>query len=161
MTAGAADRPPAPDNALLDRALAETRRAKETVVATVAAIINGCLLLLEAVQLLYFLRLSRGYELIPPALVVVGIVLLVLASKLYAQRVWAAVTLGIVSAVAALGMVAWCLRLFLAGILPLLAEILPLALAIGAVMAGVAVGPCKRTAAARKQAAAAGIDIDL
>jgi len=152
---------PAPDNDLLDRALADTRRAKETVAATIAALVNGCLLLLQAVQLFYFLRLAGAYALIPPALVAVGITLLALASKLYAQRVWAAIAIGVVSGAAALGMAAWCLRLFLAGILPLLTQLLPLALAVGAVMAGVAIAPCKRTAAARKQAAAAGLDIDL
>jgi hypothetical protein len=119
------------------------------------------LLLLQAVQLFYFLRLAGAYALIPPALVAVGITLLALASKLYAQRVWAAIAIGVVSGAAALGMAAWCLRLFLAGILPLLTQLLPLALAVGAVMAGVAIAPCKRTAAARKQAAAAGLDIDL
>jgi hypothetical protein len=150
-----------PDNDVLDRALAETRRARETVAATIAAIINGCLLLLQAVQLMYFLRLAGSYALIPPVLVAVGIALLALASKLYAQRVWAAVAIGVVSGATALGMAAWCVRLFLAGILPLLTQILPLALAVGAIMAGVAIAPCKRTAAARKKAAAAGIDIDL
>jgi len=159
MSEGAAG--PAPDNDLLDRALAETRRARETVAATIAALVNGCLLLLQAVQLFYFLRLAGAYALIPPALVALGIALLALASKLYGQRVWAAIALGVVSGATALGMAAWCVRLFLAGILPLLTQILPLALALGAVMAGVAIGPCRRTAAARKQAAAAGLDIDL
>jgi hypothetical protein len=159
MSEGAAG--PAPDNDLLDRALAETRRARETVAATIAALVNGCLLLLQAVQLFYFLRLAGAYALIPPALVALGIALLALASKLYGQRVWAAIAIGVVSGATALAMAAWCVRLFLAGILPLLTQILPLALAVGAVMAGVAIGPCKRTAAARKQAAAAGLDIDL
>jgi hypothetical protein len=159
MSEGAPGLPP--DNALLDRALAETRRARETVAATIAALVNGCLLLLQAVQLFYFLRLAGAYASIPPVLIALGIALLALASKLYSQRVWAAIAIGVVSGATALGMAAWCVRLFLAGILPLLTQILPLALALGAVMAGVAIGPCRKTAAARKQAAAAGLDIDL
>jgi hypothetical protein len=161
MTQAAGVPPPSADNALLDRALAETRRTRETVAATIAAVVNGCLLLLQAAQLFYFLRLAGAYALVPPVVLVLGIALLALASKLYAQRVWAATAALVLSGVAALGMALWCVRLFLAGILPLLTQILPLALALGAVIAGVAIAPCKRTAAARKQAAAAGLDIDL
>jgi hypothetical protein len=161
MTDGAAGLPPAPDNELLDRTLAETRRARETVAASIAAAVNGCLLLLSAAQLLYFIRLAGKYALIPPVMVALGIALLALASRLYSQRVWAAVTLGVVQGAAALAMAAWCIRLFLAGILPLLTQLMPLALAIGAIMAGVAVGPCQRTAAARQRAQAAGLDLDL
>jgi hypothetical protein len=161
MTRGAAVPPSALEDALLDRALAETQRTRETVVATVAAVVNGCLLLLQSAQLLYFVTLAGAYALVPPALLVLGIALLALASKLYAQRVWAAIATAVLSGGAALGVGLWCVLLFLSGLLPLITQILPLALAIGAVMAAIAIAPCRRTATARKQAAAAGLDIDL
>jgi hypothetical protein len=157
----AAGLPPAPDDALLDRTLAETRRTRETVAATIAALVNGCLLLLQAGQLYYFLQIYGTYALVPPALLVLGIALLVLTSKLYAQRVWAAIAIAVVSAATTIGVGILFVLLFLAGIHPLLTQIMPLTLAVGAVMAAVAIAPCKRTTAARKKAAAAGLDLDL
>jgi hypothetical protein len=161
MSDGAAPPPQPTGEDPLDRALADTQRTRPVVVASVTAASNGGLLLMQTMQLYYFLHLEGAYQLVPPVLLVLGVALLVLASKLYSQRPWAAVAALVVSAVAAAVMGIWCILMFMSGLLPLLTELLPFALAVGAVVAALAIGPCRRTAAARRRAAAAGLDIDL
>jgi hypothetical protein len=150
-----------PDNTLLDRTLAETRRVGETVLGSAVVAINGGLHLLGVVQLWYFVRLFGPYRYVPAAIAVFGIAFIVLGSKIYAQRLWAVrLALGL-SVMAAIGMGLWFLRTAGSGMFSPLAMLLPATSVTPAVCAGLALGPCGPTTAARRRAAAAGLDLDL
>jgi hypothetical protein len=152
---------PESTNALLERTLAETRRAGEVVLASAVVAINGGLHLLGVVQLLYFVRLFGPYRLVPWGIAAFGVAFLVLGSKIYAQRLWAVRAALIVSALGALGMALWFLRAAGSGMYSPLTMILPGASVTAVVCAAMALGPCARTAAARRRAAEAGLDLDL
>jgi hypothetical protein len=152
---------PGPDNAVLERALADTRRTGEVVLASAVVAINGGLHLLSTIQLWTFVHLRGVYGLVPPAIGIFGVVFIALGSKLYGQRLWAAAAALALSAVSALGTGLWLLLTLGSGMLSPLALLLPAVSVAATVCAGLALGPCRRTAVARRAAAAAGMDIDL
>jgi hypothetical protein len=145
----------------LDLAIEQTRRSREVVLASAFVAINGALFVMQAIQAFAFFYLWGAYRHAPPVLLVVGLVLIALASKIYSQRVWAAVSAAVVSGVCALALGTWYLVVTREGRLSPLATVLPFGAAVAAACAAAAIGPCKRTAAARRRAAAAGLDLDL
>jgi hypothetical protein len=153
-----------PDNALLDQTLAATRRTREVLVACGFTAVTGALFLLQAAQFyLFYLEFYGAYRYAPPSILVIGVALVMMASRLYSQRVWAAIAATAVTGSVAALMGFWYLFLVLLRgrqVNPLTA-LLPLACAATAVFAAQAIGPCKRTTAARQRAAAAGLDLDL
>jgi hypothetical protein len=149
------------DNDLLDRAIEETRRTREVVLAAAFVAINGSLFLMQAIQFIAFFELYGTYRYAPPVLLVVGVALIVLASRIYAQRLWAVVAATAVSGGSALALGSWYLVVTRTGRLAPLATLLPFASAIATVCAIAAIGACRRTAAARRRAAQAGLDLDL
>src|SRR5438034_11814086 len=96
-------------NALIDQAIEETRRTREIVLASAFVAINGGLFVMQAIQFIAFFYLRGSYRFAPPVLLVVGLALIVLASRIYAQRVWAVMTAAAVSGVCALAIGAWYL----------------------------------------------------
>ena len=150
-----------PDNTLLDRALAETRRTGEISLASAVVAINGGLHLLGVAQLVYFVRFFGAYRVVPGAIAAFGIGLIVLGSKIYGQRLWAVRSALVLSAGGALAMGGWFLLTAGSGLFSPLLMLLPAASVVTAICAGLAHGPCARTTAARQRAAAAGLDIDL
>jgi hypothetical protein len=150
------------DDELLDRTLAATRRGRETTVATAVVAVTGGLFLLQAAQLLTFVTHYFGlYRYAPAGLVVVGASFLGLASKIYSQRVWAVVTATVLAGAAALALGLWYWVVTREAVLAPLTSILPFAAGVAAACAATAIGPCKRTDAARKLAAEKGLDLDL
>jgi len=146
---------------VLDRELANARRAPVTTAAAIVAACSGGLYLFGALQLWSATWLLGLYQYIPWAMIVLGVGLLALASRIYGQRVGAAVGGIVVGALGALGMGAWILVAFVGGFASLLLTLLPLGSIATIALSAMAYGPCKRTAAPRRRAAAAGVDIDL
>jgi hypothetical protein len=123
--------------------------------------IDGGLHLLGVFQLWVFVRLRGPYQLVPWAIALFGAGLVVLGSRIYGQRLWAVRAAFVASIVGAIGMGLWFLLAAGSGLFSPLLLALPAASVVAAVFAGVAHGPCARTGAARRRAAAAGLDIDL
>jgi hypothetical protein len=146
---------------VLDRELANTRRASVTTAAAIVAASNGLLHLVATVQLWSAVWLLGLYRYIPWAMIAIAIGLFVLASRLYGQRVGAVVGGIVLGVIDALGMGAWMFLAFTGGFASLLLLLLPVASIATVILCGFAYGPCARTAEARKRAAAAGVDIDL
>jgi hypothetical protein len=145
----------------LEQAVALTQRAGVTTAASVAVAGAGGLLILSACQLGYSIRLSGPYQPVPYAMLGVGVVLVALGSRIYSQRVWAVLLAILLAGGSALGMGAWFLLSAGAGIFSLLVFIAPFGAVAAAMLAAMALGPCLRTRRVRRQAAAAGMDIDL
>lgn len=151
----------APDNTLLDETLAATRRSPEVIRAAIAVALAGALFLIQAAQFYTFYVAFYGlYRYAPPGTLIFGLALVTLGSRIYSQRVWAVTAATVMSGVVGLAMLAWFIARKGQGMNPLTA-ILPFSSIAAAVIAGLAIGPCKRTAAARQRAAAAGLDLDL
>src|SRR6185436_14294036 len=150
------------DNALLEETLAATRRGREVIMASVAVALTGALFLMQALQFYAFYRMYWSYRMAPHVLLVVGVALLAIGSRLYSQRVWAAIAAAALSGVAALLMGAWYVVMVVLGPMRVnpLTALLPFAAAAAALLAGLAIAPCKRTEAALRRAAAAGLDLD-
>lgn len=150
-----------PDNTLLEQTLAETRRSREVVRAAIAVALAGALFLIQAAQFYTFYTVFYGlYRFAPPSVLVVGIALVALASRIYSQRVWAVKTAVGLTGVVGLAMGVWYFARAGQGVNPLTA-LLPFASVAAAVFAARAIAPCQKTAAARQRAAAAGLDLDL
>jgi hypothetical protein len=147
--------------AVLDRELANTKRAGIVTAASAAVAITGGLYLIGALQLWSAVWLAGLFEYVPWALLAVGVVLLFLGSRIYSQRLGAVLAALIVVSLAGLGAGAWAVTTLMNGFLSLLGVLMPLGSLAAAILAGMAWGPCARTAAARQRAAAAGIDLNL
>jgi hypothetical protein len=152
---------PEQDNALLDRFLEETRRTRETVLAAAFVAVNGVLFIMQAVQAWAFLWVYGFYVYVPPVLLVLGLVLVVLASKIYSQRVWAVVAATVTAGLSAVVLGTWYIVVSQSAAIHPLATVLPFAAAVAGACAGAAIAPCLRTREARKRAAAAGFDLDF
>jgi hypothetical protein len=150
-----------PDNSLLERTLAETRRSPAVVRAVVAVALTGALFLIQAAQFYtFYIAFYGAYKYAPPGVLVVGVALVWLGSRIYSQRVWAAKVAAGLTGVIALAMGIWYFARLGLGVNPLTA-LLPFASVTAAVFAARAIGPCQKTADARRRAAAAGLDLDL
>jgi hypothetical protein len=106
-------------------------------------------------------RLRGPYRLVPWVIALFGLGLVALGSRIYGQRLWAVRAAIASSFVGALGMGLWFLRAAGSGLFSPLLMALPAASVVAAACAAVAHAPCARTAAARRRAAAAGLDLDL
>jgi hypothetical protein len=149
----------APD--VLERELANAQRAPITTGAAIAAASNGGLHLVGALQLWSAVWLIGLYAYIPWAMIAFGVALLALASRIYGQRIPALIGCIVVATIDAVGMGAWMMLTVDSGFVSLVLILLPMGSIATVVLCGFAYGPCKRTAEARKRAAAAGVDIDL
>jgi hypothetical protein len=146
---------------VLDRELANTKREAIVTTASVAVAVTGGLFLTGALQLWSAVWLAGPFEYVPWALLALGVALLVLGSRIYSQRLRALLAAIVLAAIGALGSGAWALVTMANGFLSLIGVLMPLGALTAAVLAGMAWGPCARTAAARRRAAAAGIDLNL
>ena len=146
---------------VLDRELANVKREGIVTAAAVAVAITGGFYLMGGLQLWSAVWLAGPYEYVPWALVGMGVLLLFLGSRIYSQRLRALLVAIVAVAIGGLGTAAWAVTTMLSGFLSLLGVLMPLASLAAAILAGMAWGPCARTAAARQRAAAAGIDLNL
>jgi hypothetical protein len=94
-------------------------------------------------------------------LLVLGIVLLFLGSRIYSQHLRALLAAIVLVSLSVLGTGAWAAMTAINGFLSLLGVLMPLGSLAAVILAGMAWGPCVRTAEARKRAAAAGFDLNL
>jgi len=145
----------------VDQQLEAIRPTAALKAAVGCVAISGVLAALAALQLWDAVILFGVVRFVPYALAVVGIASIVLSLKLYRQRVWAAVTALVLWAVSALGCGLWFLLSASSGFVSLIALLLPLAGALSATLSAVALGGCRRTAAARRRLAAHGLDVDF
>ena len=146
---------------VLDRELANTKRDGIVTAASVAVAVTGGFYLMGGLQLWSAVWLANLYEYVPWGLVGFGVLFLFLGSRIYSQRLRALLAAIVVVSLGALGTGAWAVTTMLSGFLSLLGVLMPLASIAAAILAGMAWGPCARTAAARQRAAAAGIDLNL
>lgn len=146
---------------VLDRELANVRREGIVTAAAAAVAITGGFYLIGALQLWSAVWLSGPYEYVPWALLGLGVVVIILGSRIYSQRLRALLAAIVIVSLGGLGTGAWAVTTMLSGFLSLLGVLMPLASLAAAILAGMAWGPCARTAAARQRAAAAGIDLNL
>ena len=140
-------------------------KALELSAMTKAAILlvaaTGALLVLAAIQLFGVLRLRGLLRLAPYAMLLVGVGGVMVAVKVYKQRVWAALMATVGAAVVALAMGVWFVIASLGGFISFLGLLTPIVAVVAAVFAALAIAPCKRTAAARRRLAANGLDMDF
>jgi len=146
---------------VLDRELANTKRAGIVTAAAIAVASAGALDAIGALQLWSTVSLIDLYACVPYGLLALGALLVFLGSRIYSQNLRALLAAIVVSSLSMLGTGAWAARTVLGGFLSLLGVLMPLASLAAAILAGMAWGPCARTAAARKRAAAAGFDLNL
>ena len=146
---------------VLDRELANTKRAGIVTAAAIAVASAGALDVIGALQLWSIIRLRGAYQYVPWALLVFGAVFVLLASRIYSQRQRALLAAIVLVSVGAIGAGAWAVRTSIGGFLSLLGVLMPLGSLAAAILVGMAYGPCARTAEARKRAAAAGFDLNL
>jgi hypothetical protein len=162
MTPDPPDPQPAESAAdVLDRELANTKREAIVTTASVAVAVTGGLFLTGALQLWSAVWLAGLFEYVPWALLALGVALLFLGSRIYSQRLRAVLGAIVLAAIGTLGSGAWALVTMASGFLSLIGVLMPLASLTAAILAGLAWGPCARTAAARRRAAAAGLDLNL
>jgi hypothetical protein len=146
---------------VLDRELANTKRAGIVTAASVAVAISGGFFIIGALQLWTVLWLYGFYKYVPYALLALGVAYLFLGSRIYSQHLRALLAAIVLVAVGTLGAGAWAVLTLLDGFLSLLGILMPAGALAAAILAGMAWGPCVRTAEARKRAAAAGFDLNL
>lgn len=146
---------------VLDRELANVKREGIVTAASVAVAVTGGLYAMGGLQLWSAVWLAGPYEYVPWALLGMGVLFLFLGSRIYSQRLRALLAAIVVVSLGGLGTGAWAVTTMLSGFLSLLGVLMPLASLAAAILAGMAWGPCARTAAARQRAAAAGIDLNL
>jgi hypothetical protein len=113
------------------------------------AIATGLYTLLLAIQTMAAIRFEGAMELIVPAMLALGAVLLVLGWFLRKFRGWAALGVAIVGGVAALLALVWFVMSFLIGLLTLMPLIVSFAATASCVLAALSVGPARRADAAR------------
>jgi hypothetical protein len=146
---------------VLDRELANTRRSGMVTGAAIAVASAGALFVIGALQLWSVIWLFGVYKYVPYALLVLGAASVLLGSRVYSQNLRALLAAIVVMALGALGTGAWAVVTTMDGFLSLLGVLMPLGSIVGVIFAAMAWGPCARTAAARKRAAAAGFDLNL
>jgi hypothetical protein len=146
---------------VLDRELANTRREGIVTAASVAVAVTGGLYVTGALQLWSAVWLAGPYEYVPWGLLALGGVFLFLGSRIYSQRLRALLAALVLVPLGGLGTGAWAVTTMVSGFLSLLGVLMPLGSLAAAILAGMAWGPCARTAAARRRAAAAGLDLNL
>ena len=146
---------------VLDRELANVKREGIVTAASVAVAVTGGLYAMGGLQLWSAVWLAGPYEYVPWGLLGMGVLFLFLGSRIYSQRLRALLAAIVAVAIGGLGTGAWAVTTMLSGFLSLLGVLMPLASIAAAILAGMAWGPCARTAAARQRAAAAGIDLNL
>jgi len=146
---------------VLDRELANTKRQTIVTVAAGAVAIAGALDLIGALQLWSVVWLVGIYQYVPWALIGLGAAFLLLGSRIYSQSLGAVIGAIVVVSLGFLITGGWAFLGLKDGFLSLLGVMMPLASLAAAILAGMAWGPCARTAEARKRAAAAGFDLNL
>jgi hypothetical protein len=146
---------------VLDRELANARRDGIVTAAAIALAAAGALDVIGALQLWSAVRLFGAYEYVPYALLAAGVLFVFLGSRVYSQSLRALLAAIVVAALGLIGTGAWAAMTSRGGFLSMLGVLMPLASLLAAILAGMAWGPCARTAAARARAAAAGFDLDL
>src|SRR5262245_38370696 len=146
---------------VLDRELANSKRAGTVTAASIAVAISGGLFIIGALQLWTVLWLYGFYQYVPYALLALGVVYLFLGSRIYSQHLRSLLAAIVLVAVGTLGAGAWAVLTTLDGFLSLLGILMPAGSLAALVLAAMAWGPCVRTAEARKRAAAAGFDLNL
>jgi hypothetical protein len=146
---------------VLDRELANTKRQTIVTVAAGAVAIAGALDLIGALQLWSVVWLVGFYQYVPWALIGLGALFLFLGSRIYSQSLRAVIAAIVVVSLGFLVTGGWAFLGLKDGFLSLLGVLMPLGSLAAAILAGMAVGPCARTAEARKRAAAAGFDLNL
>jgi hypothetical protein len=146
---------------ILDRELANSKRQGIVTAAAVIVAIAGALDLIGALQLWSVIWLYGVYKYVPWALLALGVGFLFFASRIYSQQLRALMAAIVVVSLGTLGTGAWAYITASDGFLSLLGVLMPLGSLAAAILAGMAWGPCARTAEARKRAAAAGFDLNL
>jgi hypothetical protein len=146
---------------VLDRELANTKRAGIVTAAAIAVASSGALDAIGALQLWSMVQLFGWYQYAPWCLLVVGAASLFLGSRIYSQRLRALLAAIVLVSLGTLVTGAWAALTARDGFLSLLGVLMPLGSLAAAILAGMAWGPCARTAAARQRAAAAGFDLNL
>src|SRR5678816_473873 len=146
---------------VLDRELANTKRAGIVTAAAIAVASAGAPHADSSLQLWSTVSLIDLYAYVPHGLLALGALLVFLGSRVYSQNLRALLAAIVVSSLSMLGTGAWAARTVLGGFLSLLGVLMPLASLAAAILAGMAWGPCARTAAAGRRAAAAGFDLNL
>jgi hypothetical protein len=146
---------------VLDRELANTKRAGIVTAAAIAVASAGALDIIGALQLWSAVWLYGIYQYVPYALLALGALFVLLGSRIYSQNLRALLAAIALTVVGMIGTGAWAATTSKDGFLSLLGVLMPLASLAAAILAGMAWGPCARTAAARKRAAAAGFDLNL
>jgi hypothetical protein len=146
---------------VLERELANTERAGIVTAAAIAIAAAGAVDVIGALQLWSVVRLFGVYQYVPYALLVVGVVLVLLGSRVYSQNLRALLAAIALAVLGLIGTGAWAALTSKDGFLSMLGVLMPLASLAAAILAGMAWGPCARTAAARKRASAAGFDLEL
>jgi hypothetical protein len=146
---------------ILDRELANTKRKGIVTAAAVTVALAGSLNLIGALQLWSVLWLYGPYQYVPYGLIGLGVAFVLLGSRIYSQRLRALLAAIVLVSLGTIGTGAWAYMTARFGFLSLLGVLMPLGSLAAAILAGMAWGPCARTAEARKRAAAAGFDLNL
>ena len=146
---------------VLDRELANTQRAGIVTAAAIAGASAGALEVIGALQLWSVVRRFGVYQYVPHALLALGALLVFLGSRVYSQNLRALLAAIVLAVLGLIGTGAWAALTSKDGFLSLLGVLMPLGSLAAGILAGMAWGPCARTAAARKRASAAGFDLNL
>lgn len=148
-------------NVDLDQQLERTQVTILVKIAIVAVAISGALLLFGGLQLWGATMLLGAWRVVPWAMLVVGLFQLVLSVKIYRQRVWASLSATLICGLVTLATMAWFVISITSGFISLLALMIPFAQGAAAVLSGLAIPSCRRAAAARRNLAAGGLDVDF
>jgi hypothetical protein len=146
---------------VLERELENTKRAGIVTGAAIAVASAGALDLIGALQLWSAVWLYGAYQYVPYGLLALGGLFVLLGSRIYSQNLRALLAALVLVSVGGIATGAWAAITAMSGFLSLIGILMPLASLAAVILAGMAWGPCARTAAARKRAAAAGFDLNL
>ncbi len=154
---------PGPERALsaLGDESVKTRAGLLVIGAAIGTGLVGLLLLLGALQLSAFVRLSGVLAHAPKAMGALGVVFVIMAAKIYRQRFFAVIAGLVGSAAVFFASGGFFIFLGSRGGFSLIMMLTPLLALAAALVDGLAIGPVIRAARARRRLAGQGLDVDF
>ena len=145
----------------VDSLLSAAKKSGMVMAAAALLACVGALLLLSTVQTWDAMSLRGSYRFVPYGMLVLGLACAFTGLHLYRHRPWAAVFGLVLSLIVIVGVAIWFFMAASSGILSLIALLTPIVAILSAVFAGIAIGPCQRSARARQQLMEHGVPTDL
>jgi hypothetical protein len=143
---------------------ADIRAAAPPLVAVLGgrvALVLGVFTVLLGAQSLGNLRFVSWYWLLPLAMLPLGVASVISGWKLSRGRGWAAIAVVALAGFLGLFVSGWTLLALTFGYFSMLSPMVAMAAFVAALLAGLAIGPCRRADAARAKLLSEGLDLGV